>query len=72
MELEDINKDNIIEIVKNLYKKTNIMMPIYRNKTFPFLEEKLELPYICESCLSTKLLENESSTVQMTLIEVMN
>ena len=69
MELEDINKDNIIEIVKNLYKKTNIMMPIYRNKTFPFLEEKLELPYICESFLPNKSFEKEYSEVQMTLDE---
>ena len=71
MELESVNESNILEIVKNLCEKTNAVMPIYRNKTFPFLEEKLELSYICESCLPSKLLENKSSTVQMTLIEVM-
>ena len=69
MELEGINEDNIIEIVKELCKKTNIVMPIYRDKTFPFLEEKLELPYICESCLSNKSLEKEYSEVQTTLDE---
>ena len=69
MELEGINEDNIIEIVKESFKKTNIVMPIYRDKTFPFLEEKLELPYICESCLSNKSLEKEYSEVQTTLDE---
>ena len=72
MELEGINKSNILEIVKELCKKTNAVMPIYRDKTFPFLEEKLELPYICESCLSNKLFENEYSKAQMTLKEVMS
>ena len=72
MELEGINESNILENVKKLCEKTNAMMPIYRNKTFLFLEEKLELPYICESCLSSKLLENESSTVQITLFEEIN
>ena len=72
MELEGVNESNILEIVKELCEKTNAVMPIYRDKTFPFLEEKLELPYICESCLSNKLLENEHSKAQMTLAEVMN
>ena len=72
MELEGINERNILENVKKLCEKTNAMMPIYRNKTFPFLEEKLELPCICESCLSSKLLENEFSTVQITLFEEIN
>ena len=72
MELEGINESNILEFVKEICDKTNVMMPIYRNKTFLFLEEKLELPYICESCLSNKLLENETSKAQMTLMEVMN
>lgn len=72
MELEGINKSNILEIVKDLCKKTNAVMPIYRYKTFPFLEEKLELPYICESCLPNKLFENEYSKAQMTLKEVMS
>ena len=47
-------------------------MSIYRNKTLPFLEEKFKLPYICESCLQNKLLENETFKAQMTFIEVMN
>ena len=72
MELVGVNESNILEIVKNLCGKTNAVMPIYRNKTFPFLEKKLELPYICESCLSNKLLENISSKAQKTLIEVMD
>lgn len=72
IELEGINESNILEIVKELCDKTNALMSIYRNKTFPFLEEKLELPYICESCLSNKLLENEIFKAQITLMEVMN
>ena len=70
MELEGINEDNIIEIVKELCKKTNIVMPIYRDKTFPFLEEKLKLPYISECCLLNKSLEKEYYKVQMTLDNV--
>lgn len=72
IELEGINESNILEIVKELCDKTNALMSIYRNKTFPFLEEKLELPYICESFLSNKLLENEIFKAQITLMEVMN
>ncbi len=72
IELEGINESNILEIVKELCDKTNALMSIYRNKTFPFLEEKLELPYIHESCLSNKLLENEIFKAQITLMEVMN
>ena len=66
--MEGINESNILEIVKELCDKTNALMSIYRNKTFPFLEEKLELSYICESCLSNKLLENETFKAQMTLV----
>ena len=70
--MDGINENNILEIVKELCEKTNVVMPIYRDKTFPFLEEKLELPYVCESCLPNKLLEDELSKAQMTLVEVMN
>ena len=70
MELDGINEDNIIENVKELCKKTNIMMPIYRDKTFLFLEEKLKLPYISECCLLNKSLEKEYYKVQMTLDNV--
>ena len=72
IELEGINESNILEIVKELCDKTNALMSIYRNKTLPFLEEKFKLPYICESCLSNKLLENETFKAQITLMEVMN
>ena len=72
MKLVGVNESNILEIVKNLCGKTNAVIPIYRNKTFPFLEKKLELPYICESCLPNKLLENISSKAQKTLIEIMD
>jgi hypothetical protein len=48
MKLECVNESNILEIVKSLCEKTNDLMLISRNKTFPFLEKKLELPYICE------------------------
>ena len=68
MEIEGIDENNILDIVKILCEKTNAIMPIWRNTTFPFFEEQLELPYICESCLTNKSLENESSEVQMTLI----
>lgn len=68
IEMEGINESNIRDIVKILCEKTNAIMPIWRHIEFPFFEEKLELPYICESCLPNKSLENESSEVQMTLI----
>ena len=70
--MEGINESNILEIVKELCDKTNALMSIYRNKTLPFLEEKFKLPYICESCLQNKLLENKTFKAQMTFIEAMN
>lgn len=68
MEIKGIDENNILDIVKILCEKTNAIIPIWRNTTFSFFKEKLELPYICESCLPNKSLENESSEIQMTLI----
>ena len=70
MDLEDVNEKNILEFLKKSCEKTNAKMPIHMNKRLPFLEKPLELPYICESCIPNKKLENECSTIQKTLIEV--
>ena len=69
MESEGVSEDNIIEFVKELCGKTNVVMSIHRSKSFPFLKKKLELPYICESILFNESLENESCDVQTTLVE---
>ena len=70
MKLEGVDESNILDVLKKSCEKTNAKMITHMSKTLPFLEKPLELPYICESCLSKETLENECSTSQTTLIEV--
>ena len=45
-------------------------MFILRETKFPFLDEKLKLPYICESRLSELNLEDNVDDAQLTLFDV--
>lgn len=71
MEMEGVDESNIMEIVKIFCSHTNAVMPIWRNYSFPFFEETLLLPYICESCLVNESAEIEVDKAQMTLDEAM-
>ena len=47
-------------------------MPIWRNNKLPFLDEVLELPYICQSVIdkeSKKNMANIENDAQTTLVE---
>ena len=72
MEMEDVNKDNILEVTKKFCDLTNVRMPIWRSIKFPFSDEVLLLPYVCESCKVDESLrdyENSLEDVQITLSE---
>ena len=58
MEMDGVDESNILDVVKIFCDYTNAVMPIWRNTSFPFMDEILQLPYICESCLM-----NESEEV---------
>ena len=68
MEIDGVDESNILDIVKMLCEKTNAIIPIWRNTSFPFFDKIMELPYICESCLPDKSLEKDSLDHQMVLI----
>lgn len=70
MEKDCINSSNILDFVKKICDKTNVIMFISRNTTFHFMDELLQLPYICESCLPKSNKINEYDLNQTTLIEV--
>lgn len=70
MEMEGINQSNILDFVKTICEKTNSIMFISRKTTFNFIDEPLQLPYICESCLPKSEICNEFEINQTTLIEV--
>ena len=66
MELNGINQKNILNITRELCEKANIIMTIWRNTTLPFFEEKLLLPYKCQSIIEEELrikAENNKQTV---------
>ena len=47
-------------------------MPILRKTKFHFIDEPLQLPYICESCLPEPNMSNELDINQKTLMDVLN
>ena len=55
---------------KKICDKTNAIMFISRKTTFHFMDEPLQLPYICESSLPKYNKINEYDINQTTLIEV--
>lgn len=71
MEMESINESNVLNFTKSLCRSTNAIMPIWRNKDLPFLDEVLYLPYICESVIEQESMidvENTSGDVQSCLL----
>ena len=70
MKIEGINESNILDFVKKICDKTNAIMFISRKTTFHFMDEPLQLPYICESSLPKYNKINEYDINQTTLIEV--
>ena len=70
MAIDGIDGSNILDVVKNLCEYVNSVMFIWRYTTFPFLDEVLQLPYICESCLSNELLEDSVDVCQSRLVGV--
>lgn len=70
MKIEGINQSNILDFVKTICEKTNSIMFISRKTTFNFIDEPLQLPYICESCLPKSNISNDSKINQTTLIKV--
>lgn len=70
MEKDYINSSNILDFVKKICDKTNAIMFISRKTTFHFMDEPLQLPYICESSLPKSNEINEHDINQTTLIEV--
>ena len=68
MELNFVNAENILKIVKLFCGYVNAAMPVFRNKTLPFFEETLMLPYECESCLPESRVTLIDDIAQMTLI----
>ena len=72
MEMEGVNQSNILDFVKKICNKTNILMPILRKTKFHFIDEPLQLPYICESCLPEPNMSNEVDKNQKTLTDVLN
>ena len=69
MAMDGIDMGNILDVVKNLCEYVNSVMFIWRYTTFPFLDEVLQLPYICESCLSNELLEDSVDVCQSRLVD---
>ena len=49
MQMEGIDEKNILEFTRNSCNLNNTLMPISRNNNILFLEDKLLLPYRCES-----------------------
>ena len=70
MEMEGVDESNILEFVKKFCEYVNSVMFIWRDNTFPFFDEVLQLPVICESCLSNESLENAVDVCQSRLIVV--
>ena len=70
IKMEGIDESNILDVVKKFCQYVNSIMFIWRDTTFPFLDEVLQLPYICESCLSNASLENTEDVCQSRLITV--
>ena len=57
MAIEGIDEDNILDFTRNVCKLTNVEMFNSRNNDILFIEDKLLLPYCCES-FEQKALEN--------------
>lgn len=70
MAMEGIDESNILDVVKNFCEYVNSVMFIWRDTNFLFLDNVLQLPYICESCLSNELVEYSVDECQSRLIEV--
>ena len=70
MEMEGVDESNILEVVKKFCEHVNSVMFIWRDNTCPFFDEVLQLPVICESCLSNESLENTVDVCQSRLITV--
>ena len=68
MEIEGIDESNILDVVKNICEHVNSIMFFWQDNTFPFFDEVLQLPVICESCLSNESLENTVDDCQSRLI----
>lgn len=70
MAMDGIDESNILDVVKNFCEYVNSVMFIWRDTNFLFLDDVLQLPYICESCLSNELVEYSVDECQSRLIEV--
>jgi hypothetical protein len=70
MKMEGIDESNILDVVRKFCEYVNSVMFIWRNNTFPFIDEVLQLPVICKSCLSDELLEHSVDDCQSRLISV--
>ena len=70
MAMDGIDENNILDVVKNFCEYVNSVMFIWRDTNFLFLDNVLQLPYICESCLSNELVEYSVDECQSRLIEV--
>ena len=68
MEKEGIDESNILDVVKEICEYVNSVMFIWRDTSFLFMDEVLQLPYICESCLSDESLESSVPAGQSRLI----
>ena len=75
MEMEHVNEENILGIVKNFCDSTNAIMPIWRNNTLPFAEEVILLPYVCESVVekeSMNVIDDSIDECQTTLLGIVS